>query len=170
MKWRPCALPGTDTDDLGTEREFGARGTSKLRMKRTPRTRPAARDAIGIECARLSRAFAVILGAATAGLVLHYAARLAAVSATKQPSERVAAIAALEQERDAAVAALRVSIRQQRREAIERARAALARPRFHIALPADRQSPPARSREQVMPVRRPSCPRRVRRGPIPSGP
>jgi hypothetical protein len=139
-------------------------------MKRLPRTRSTARDAIGIECARLSRAFAVILGAATASLLLHYAVHLAAAAATKAPGERTAAIAALEQERDAAVAALQVSIRQQRREAIERARAALACPRFRIALSADRQSPLVRSREQVMPVRRPSRPRRVRRGPVPSGP
>jgi hypothetical protein len=132
--------------------------------------RPAARDAIGIECARLSRAFAVILGAATASLLLHYAVRLAAASATKGPGERAAAIAALEQEREAAVTALQASIRQQRREPIERARAALARPRFRVAFPADRQSPLVQSREQVMPVRRPSRPRRVRRGAIPSGP
>jgi hypothetical protein len=132
--------------------------------------RSAARDGVGIECARLSRAFAVILGAATASLLLHYAARLAAAAATKGPGERAAAIAALEQERDAAVAALQASIRQQRREAIERARAALARPRFRIAFPADRQSPSVRSREQVVPVRRPSRPRRVKRGSIPSGP
>jgi hypothetical protein len=117
-----------------------------------PRTGPAARDAIGIECARLSRAFAVILGAATASLLLHYAVRFAAASATKGPGGRAAAIAALEQERDAAIAALQASIRQQRREAIERARTALARPRFRIVYPADRQSPPVRSREQVMPV------------------
>jgi hypothetical protein len=170
MRWRPCALPGIDTDDLGTDREFGARGTSKLRTKRMPRTRLAARDATGIECARLARAFAVILGAATTSLLLHYAARLAAASATKGPGERAAAIAALEQERDSAIAALQASIRQQRKQAIERARAALARPRFRIALPADRQSPLVRSREQVMPVRRPSGPRRARRGPISSGP
>jgi hypothetical protein len=132
--------------------------------------RSAARDVIGIECARLFRAFAVILGAATASLLLHYAVRLAAASATKGSGERAAAIAALERERDAAIAALQASIRQQRREAIERARSALARPRFRIAFPADRQSPLVRSREQVMPVRRLSRPRRVRRGPVSSGP
>jgi hypothetical protein len=132
--------------------------------------RSAARDIIAVECARIARAFEVILAAATTSLLLHYAARLAAAAAAKSPVERAAAIAALEQERDAAVAVLRATIRQQRREAIERARAALARPRFRIAFPADRQSPLVRSREQVMPVRRLSRPRRVRRGPIPSGP
>jgi hypothetical protein len=128
--------------------------------------KPAASGAIGIECARLFRAFAVMLGAATASLLLHYAARLAAVSATKAPGERAAAIAALEQERDAAVAALQASIRQQRKEAIDRARSALDRPRFRIAYPADRRSPPVRSHEQVSPVRRPLRPRRSRRVPI----
>jgi hypothetical protein len=135
-----------------------------------PRKRSAVRDIIAVECARIARAFEGILAAATTSLLLHYAARLAAVAATKAPSERAAAIAALEQERDTALAALQASTRQQRRQAIDQARAALARPRFRIVYPADRQSPLVRSREQVMPVRRPSRPRRVRRGPIPSGP
>jgi hypothetical protein len=135
-----------------------------------PRTRAGTRDAIGIECARLFRVFAVMLGAATANLLLHYAARLAAASATKGPGERAAAIAALEQERDAAVAALQASIRQQRKHAIERARSALSRPRFRIGYPVDRQSPPVRLHEQVSPIRRPLRVRRVRRAPIPSGP
>jgi hypothetical protein len=169
MRWRPCALPGTDTDDLGTEREFGARGTSKLRAKRMPR-RSDRGDAVAMECARVSRAFESILSAAMASLVLYYTARLAAASATKSPGERAAAIAALEQEREAALSALRASVHQQRKQAIDRARAALARPRFRVVYPADRQGPPVRSREQTLPVRRPSRPRRARRGPIPSGP
>jgi hypothetical protein len=135
-----------------------------------PRMRPVARDAVGIECARLSRAFAVILGAATGSLLLHYAARLAAAAATKAPGERAAAIAALEQERDAAVVALQASIRRQRKAAIDGARSALARTRFRIAYPADRQSPLVRSPEQVLPVRRSLRVRRVRRAPISSGP
>jgi hypothetical protein len=161
--------PGTGADDIGTNREFGARGTSKLRAKRMPR-RLVGGDAVGIERARLSRAFAVILGAATASLLLHYAARLAAAAATKGPGTRAAAIAALEQERDTALAVLRASIRQQRKEAIERARKALTHDRFRVSFPTDRQSPLVRSREQVVPVLRPSRPRRARRGPIPSGP
>jgi hypothetical protein len=134
-----------------------------------PRMRRAG-DAVGIECARLFRAFAVILGAATASLLLHYAARLTAAAVTRAPSERAAAIAALEQERDAAVAALQASILQQRKEAIDRARRALVRYRFRIAYPADRQSPPVRSSERVLPVRRSLRVRRVRRAPISSGP
>lgn len=163
-------LPGTNTDDLGTDREFGARGTSKLRTKRMPRMGSASRDIVAVECARIVRAFEGILASATTSLLLHYVARLAAAAATKGPGERAAAIAALEQERDAAVAALQASIHQQRREAIARARRALARPRFRIALPADWQSPPVRSREQAVPVPRASRPRRMRRGPISSGP
>src|ERR1700710_1802731 len=107
-------------------------------MKRLPRRRSAARDAIGIECARLWRAFAVILDAATANLLLHYAARLAAASATSHPSGRMAAIAALEQERNAALAALKASLRQHRKDAIDRARQLLLHHvRFRVGVPVE---------------------------------
>jgi hypothetical protein len=115
--------------------------------------RSAGGDAVATECARVSRAFESMLGAATANLLLHYAARLAAASATKSPSERAAAIAALEQERAAALAALRASIRQQRKEAIERARKAPTHDRFRVSVPAPRQKPLARSSERRLPRR-----------------
>jgi hypothetical protein len=132
--------------------------------------RSATRDVFGIECARLSRAFEAMLSAAMANLLLHYGARLAAASVTIGPGGRVAAIAALEQERNAALAALRAYIRQERKEAIERARNALTHDRFHVSIPADRRSPLVRSREQVSPVGRPLPVRRVRRAPTHSGP
>jgi hypothetical protein len=135
-----------------------------------PRMRPAARDSIAVECARLVRAFEAILSAATASLLLHYAARLAAAAVTKGPGERAAALAALERERDAALAALQAAIHQQRKEAIERARRALAHPHFRAAFAADRQNPPFPSREQVSPVRRPLRVRRLRHAPTPNGP
>jgi hypothetical protein len=143
---------GTDTDDTGTEREFGARGTSKLRTKRLPRMQ-ASGGAAAVECARVSRAFASILSVATASLLLHYAARLAAASATKNPGERAAAIAALEREREAALAALRASIRQQRKEAMDRARKTLTNHRFRLSFPTGRQPPFAQLREHGFPFR-----------------
>jgi hypothetical protein len=159
-------LPGTDTDDTGTEREFGARGTSKLRIKQLPR-KPAGNNAVALQCARVSRAFAFILSAATASLLLHFAARIAAAWATKNPGERAAAIAALEREREAALGALRASIRQQRKEAMTRARKALTSHRFRLSLPVGRRRPFAQPREQPPPVPASRC-RRLRQPPTPT--
>jgi hypothetical protein len=130
-----------------------------------PRRRSAARDAIGIECARLWRAFAVILDAATASLLLQYAARLAAASATSHPSGRVAAIAALEQERDAALAALKASLRQQRKDAIDRARRLQGRAHFHAIFSAGRPSRIDVPQLHAPSVRRPLNRSRIRRVP-----
>jgi hypothetical protein len=127
---------------------------------------PASGDAAAVECARVSRAFASILSVATASLLLHYAARLAAASATKSPGERGAAIAALEQEREAALAALRASIRQQRKEAMDRARKALTNHRFRLSFPTAQRSPFAQPREHDPPVPPSRC-RRPRRLPTP---
>jgi hypothetical protein len=127
--------------------------------------RSAARDVIGIECARLWRAFAVILDAATANLLLHYAARLAAASATSHPSGRAAAIAALEQERNAALAALQACIRQQRKDAIDRARRLQVRARFHAVFSAERPSRIDVPQLRAPSVRRPLDGNRIRRVP-----
>jgi hypothetical protein len=120
-----------------------------------------------MECARVSRAFESILSAATANLLLHYTARLAAAMATKSPGERAAAIAALEHERDAALAGLRASIREQRKEAIERARKALTLDRFQVSFRTDRQKPLARPPRRLRPVRGPLRARRRRLPPHP---
>jgi hypothetical protein len=135
-----------------------------------PRRRSAARDAIGIECARLWRAFAVILGAATASLLLQYAARLAAASATSHPNAGAAAIAALEQERNAALAALQASIRQQRKDAIDRARRLQVRARFCVEIPVEPPRPFVRTGERMSPVRRSFSSNRMRSVPTHGGP
>jgi hypothetical protein len=123
-------------------------------------------DTVALECARVSRAFASILSAAMASLLLHYAARLAAASVTKSPGDRAAAVAALEHEREAALASLRISIRQQRKEAIEGARKALTHDRFRVSFRTGRRTPFAHSGEQASPVR-PSARLRARRRPTP---
>jgi hypothetical protein len=94
-----------------------------------------------------------------ASLLLHFAARLAAASATKNPGERTAAIAALEREREAALAALRASIRQQRKEAMTQARKALTSHRFRLSFPVGRRRPFAQSLEQPPPASPSRCSR-----------
>ncbi|MEA2951910.1 MAG: hypothetical protein QOJ96_1430 [Alphaproteobacteria bacterium] len=103
--------------------------------------KPSSGDTVALECARVSRAFASILSAAMASLLLHYAVRLAAAYATMRSGDRVAAVVALEQEREAALASLRISIRRQRKDAIERARKALRHDRFRISLHTGRRAP-----------------------------
>jgi hypothetical protein len=122
-------------------------------------------DSIALECARVSRAFASILSAAMAGLLLHYAVRLAAAYATMKPRDVAAAVAALEHEREAALAALRNSIRQQRKDAMERARRSLTRNRG-ILFRTGRRAPFAHLSEQASPVR-PSTRFHARRRPLP---
>jgi hypothetical protein len=129
--------------------------------------KPAGSDAVALECARISRAFASILSAATASLLLHFAARIAAAAATKSPGERAAAIAALEREREAALAALRASIRQQRKEAMIQARKSLTGHRFRLRFPVGRGRPFAQPREQPPPAPPSRC-RRLRQPPMPT--
>lgn len=109
-------------------------------------------DTVALECARVSRAFASILSAAMASLLLHYAVRLAAAYAAMKPRDVAAAVAALEHEREAALASLRISIRQQWKEAIERARKALRHDRFRISLRTGRRAPFAYLSEHAPPT------------------
>jgi hypothetical protein len=93
-----------------------------------------------------------MLSAATASLLLHFAARIAAASATTSPGQRAAAVAALEREREAALAALRASTREQRKEAMDRARKALTNHRFRLWFPTAQRPPFAYPREHAGPV------------------
>jgi hypothetical protein len=130
-------------------------------MGRKPRSNSSISDEIGVECARLSRAFADILSAALSGILIHYAVRLAAVAITNREC-RVAAIAALRQERDAAIDRLRMHVQQQRREALTRALSRRRRGRFRLSASRVRSFPrvPVRSpfisrRAQTFPIRGP---------------
>jgi len=86
-----------------------------------------------------------MLAAAIAQLLLHYACRMGALALCLKHPGQAAALAALRHERDAAVAALRVSIRVQRRKAMAAARAR-RRQRYraaaHIIRPPLRPSAP----------------------------
>ncbi|NEV79022.1 hypothetical protein DYI24_18460 [Rhodopseudomonas sp. BR0C11] len=89
-------------------------------------------DEAAVMRARIMAAFASLLDIAIARLLLHYAARMAGLL-TFGKSERLAAMAALQQERDEAVQRLRQSILEERRRALrsvrDRARRSLlARP------------------------------------------
>jgi hypothetical protein len=98
-----------------------------------------------VECGRLARVFHSLLTAAIGQLIQHYAARLAAVDACTTAGERAAALAAIREERESALLALRVSILAQRQQAMREVR---SRRRFRrrAALAVPPVAPPPHSR------------------------
>lgn len=99
-----------------------------MRMRRI-----SSSDEAAIACARLARAFQSELSAAMAALHSHYAARISGLLLTGC-GDQSAAIAALQQERDVAVARLQDTARQRKANAMQAARRAIRR-RFRVATP-----------------------------------
>jgi hypothetical protein len=81
--------------------------------------------------ARIMRAFDALLNAALARLRLYYAARISGLLLMAR-SDRAAAVAALINERDAALAELERSIRESRRRALMAARRVVRQRRYHV--------------------------------------
>lgn len=113
---------------------------------------PPRDDAIAVECARIAVAFECLLSAALAQLVMHYGSRLCAINLCARPGN-TAALAALRQERDAALAALRATIGAQKRQALATARAKRwRRRRYRPARHNSQPNPPFRPRLILRPT------------------
>ncbi|WP_157223478.1 hypothetical protein [Rhodovulum sp. PH10] len=106
-------------------------------------------EAVAVECTHIAAAFEAMLGAALAQLMLQFAARLAAVELDMPRELQVSALAALRQERDAALAILRATIRAGKRAALA---AAMMRARGR-----PKCSEPPVGRTSQPRSRRPSC-------------
>jgi hypothetical protein len=119
----------------GTKGGFDAWATIKSDSRNGPlrMRRMRSSDEAAIACARIARAFQSELSAAMASLHLHYAARISGLLLTKR-GDLGTAIAALQQERDAAIARLQDTIRQRKANAMQAARRAMRR-RFRVAAP-----------------------------------
>jgi hypothetical protein len=90
-------------------------------------------DDTAILRARIARAFDALLNAALARLRLYYAARISGLMLVAR-SDRAAAVAALTNERDAALAELGRSIGESRRRAPIAARRMVRKRRYRIGL------------------------------------
>jgi len=112
-------------------------------------------DESAVACARIARAFDSLLNAAMARLRLHYATRISGLLLLS-PRDQAAAVAALMNERDAALEILRREFTERRREALRIARRQRRRRRYSVAIEPvrpDRPKRPARAGRVRQPVR-----------------
>lgn len=101
-------------------------------------------DELAVTRARLMRGYDSLLRAKLSSLQLHYAARLAGLMVTS-PRERQAAVAALIQERDAALARLRDEMAQSRTSQLAGLRRTRRRRRYRVRAGPSRPARPAGS-------------------------
>lgn len=127
----------------GTKRGFAAGSSLKSGTKQLRRIET---DEVAVDRARVARAFDVLMNAAMARLRLHYAARIGGLLLLGR-ADQSAAVAALLNERDTALARLQNSIGESRKEAMRAARRTPRRKRYDRASSAPQPGPrrPARS-------------------------
>lgn len=159
-----------DEAAIGTERGFGIRGPSKSDGNRKPRCRrrkrlslrgrPSLEDDIAIFRARIASAFDLLRRAAQAQLIQHYAVKIAGLSLCLRGHELAAAAEQLRSERDAALAAMRVTIQTAERGQVRRSIGMLLRG-------GPEKQPWLRARGQARePVQLPALPRAAPKRPM----
>jgi hypothetical protein len=104
-------------------------------------------DDVAVECARIAAAYYAMLSASLAQLLMHYGSRIAALALCRR-GDQTGALAALRQERDAALATLRTAIRAQQRHALARARAKRRR-RYRVSVGVLRPVSPSRPQRLI---------------------